>query len=1166
MLYIYKASAGSGKTYNLTKRYLTYLLAEKGGDGHYRLRRFSGSHHQHLLAITFTNKATNEMAARIIKELAILAGMAPEDKKSDYLADFMRDFGATALEIQDAARRALIDLLYDYSYVNISTIDSFFQSVLRLFSRELDIPDNYNVDLDLNHAVTLAVGELFNSLSYRMEPASLAGEEKKYIAGWLENYMETNRKDGNGFNIFSRKSTLFGNLVSEMTHLYDKEEFKGAMEALKTYFADRGAIIRFSNALVRARSHIKEETTRLATGLLAACDPATLNRYWASVLENCLQGNLPGSNTSTTDNVADPEGKLTAIFKAAYIKTGAVTPAAEQQHRDVAARLVSMRDFLPTINNFIKAVNSLGITWMTNEYVESFARDNNLLLLSHATTLLKGIINDSETPFVYERLGYYLDHFLIDEFQDTAPQQWENLRPLITESLGRGNDNLIIGDEKQSIYRFRNSDPQLLGYQVEEQITARFGTPDVVVQEGRLPDERNNWRSAPEIVKFNNSLFASLSNLMADNETSPEAARLLRDTYSNVEQRIHARRSTLPGYVSITTLAETDDMKCPDLSLRKLALDIHRQLTEGRYFPKDIAVLVRTHREGALVISYLLECMSDPSHPLTPFPIISADSLKVDTSLTVRYIVSIMRLLLMPVDDGKEKAATEGKATDAETAEGQAAGGEASTKPRRVRNRLSSFRLARLIKLFRHNSAATDANPFGALVEALDTNRDVTTEQIAAEVDILADMQCHSIPGMVQRIINNYVDPSAVKADNAFVSLFQDLVINYSNRYGHDLRSFLAWWDKNGRFTALVSPDDVNALTVSTIHKAKGLEYPCVHIPFGEFPFVTFKDKELFSIDREALAARLSFPDDPNPLTLAADDVPPVLPILPGDWMDREPLLAARVSDLRSQQLIDRLNMLYVAFTRPTRELIVNTWNGVGGRAENRLHPCLIKAIETAVTGGDWTLPLAEYVAGDRFEIGEPTVNHKTVEPKPLVTPPDPPRPAAGIVAEVKLDNLGPVNLDDPRQYGNFMHGVMSNVRRADDLERAFTRAMRRFYIPVDRRTELKERLAALVNDPEGGRWFQPEVRVINERSISFHDAVRRPDRVVIFPDGSAEVIDYKFVSHLPADLSHDPTHARYKVAVTRYCQGVAVAKGLPGVSGYLWYISPDDTLIVKVN
>lgn len=228
MLQIYKASAGSGKTYNLTKQYIMFLIAEKHDDGLYYLRRKPSSEHSRILAITFTNKATNEMTRRIIKELAILAGMAADDElaelgltpgerhestsKSGYYKDFMNpDTGlhCDTDSLRKAARTALTDLLYDYSYFNVSTIDSFFQSVLRMFTREVELPENYNVELNSTYATAIGVDEMFNSLSYKTIAGTPENVHQKWIKEWLLAYMRNKMANGSSFNMFSRGSALY---------------------------------------------------------------------------------------------------------------------------------------------------------------------------------------------------------------------------------------------------------------------------------------------------------------------------------------------------------------------------------------------------------------------------------------------------------------------------------------------------------------------------------------------------------------------------------------------------------------------------------------------------------------------------------------------------------------------------------------------------------------------------------------------------------------------------------------------------------------------------------------------------------------------------------------------------------------------------------------------
>lgn len=211
MLSIYKASAGSGKTYRLTYEYIVMLLGEKDDNGRYSLYTSGRNHHRAILAITFTNKATDEMKRRIIHELAVLAGREPGwNDDSPYLNDLTALFNCSPRQLTKAASKALDELLYDFGFFNVSTIDAFFQTVLRTFAREAELTGNFELELDKDYVVQLGASALLTTLSNED-----AGESRRSLKmKWVIDYMHSLAREGKSFNIFNRNSNLSPHLSS----------------------------------------------------------------------------------------------------------------------------------------------------------------------------------------------------------------------------------------------------------------------------------------------------------------------------------------------------------------------------------------------------------------------------------------------------------------------------------------------------------------------------------------------------------------------------------------------------------------------------------------------------------------------------------------------------------------------------------------------------------------------------------------------------------------------------------------------------------------------------------------------------------------------------------------------------------------------------------------
>ena len=1185
MLQIYKASAGSGKTYNLTREYIKFLIAVKDEKGRYRLRRHPMSDHSRILAITFTNKATGEMTHRIIKELATLAGMASDDElkelglepadreKSTLSSPYYKDFtnpdtglGCTADELRKAARTALTNLLYDYSYFNVSTIDSFFQSVLRMFTREVELPDNYNVELDNKFAISLGVDEMYTSLNYHTIKDTPENVEQQWVKAWLLEFMKDRMLQGKSFNIFSRSSSNYSELIDELSSVTD-EEFKKRLPLLRPYFADHTRLMKFAAAVARLTDTARDEMKALAARVLETVPDIekNLSTNYVNALRKIVN-NTPLTSDGTIVSAATDPNKA---VKAAARKV--LSDSYQQLCVSAAAAYVRYKSVKSQLDPIRRHVYIFGLISTVMNYIDAYCRDNQLILLNETNNILHGLINDDETPFIYEKLGYYLDHFLIDEFQDTSAMQWENLKPLLMESLSRGNDNLVIGDEKQCIYRFRSSDPRLLGEQVNIDTTERFNTDEIVQLKGIDIVDNSNWRSSPEIVLFNNTLFMDLARQLDDKFGNRPGVLSATRTYTNTIQQIDDRRKTVPGYVKVRMTQpqtpgrkpKTDDateakpVSATDSALDFMLTELRRQLDSG-YEPGDIAILVRGKRDGKRVIDFLLAKMNDPADPLRRFDIISEEAVTLDASRAVRLITSVLRLVSLP------------EFLEADELAVAKARGQHTNDIKRH----DAYRRARLVNRFHFylhlthddGSAYTASEALEAALKDNKTPTDSATDTDETAMKSLLDMECPSLPAIVERIIHAFVPPALKASENLFLSTYQDAVIEFTKRGNHDIRSFLDWWDKGGHRTAITLPADINAVTVMTIHKAKGLEFPCVHIPFAGGDM--FKSESVDWVDFDT--ARFA--------EIGIDEtiVPPAMPLAITKAMTESDLYGRSCADIVAQTNIDELNVNYVAFTRPTRELIVNcsaakegTFSKLVENAFMTLDDSRIDSLGITDVSRQWVMTLADRYADNILTIGEPTTpvrSNSKKAPRPMLelkrytTAPDLKR----MTARTQPDALEPFDPTSQRHLGNFMHAVMSLIMTPDDLDNAMKRQVYRHRMREPLASQLKQRLHMALTNQAAARWFGDFTRVITERPISNNGRDTRIDRVVWLPDGTIEVVDYKFVDRLPSSFDDNDTHRKYIRQVKGYCNSIR-GNTHARVNGYIWYIGPDDNMIVKI-
>ena len=475
MLTIYKASAGSGKTYTLALEYIKTLLGIKLADGSYRLNGAVpprlANRHRNILAITFTNAATTEMKSRIIREISRLAAHPGGDTpESAYAGPLTAAFGCSRESLRKAAEAALSELLNDYSGFNVSTIDSFFQTVLRTFAREIDHQGDYELALDRLDIIRQSISLMLDRLNYEPD------RSHRRLFAWVRSFMLENLGQGKSYNIFDRGGNILSDLASAMDGAMD-EKFQNMSQQMARYLADSTLADAFCRKIDEAvgaqRKMAAAAAARFMEAAAAAGVDSTLNssvaaraRDIASSPEtiNARTFTLKAVKTLVDDGEPlAPADVLKADIRRKLEKSDPATAVAiAEAATDMFRSAWNAFGRCRILTRMAQGTVNLQFIGMVQGILGEFLRENNTMLISDTGELLARIISDAEMPFIYERLGMKLTNLLIDEFQDTSHMQWHNLRPLVANALAEDSDNLIIGDVKQAIYRFRNSDPSLI--------------------------------------------------------------------------------------------------------------------------------------------------------------------------------------------------------------------------------------------------------------------------------------------------------------------------------------------------------------------------------------------------------------------------------------------------------------------------------------------------------------------------------------------------------------------------------------------------------------------------------------------------------------------------------------------------------------------------------
>lgn len=1088
MLSIYKASAGSGKTFTLTYRYIKLLLGSKGSDGKYRLAPHDHENHRHILAVTFTNKATEEMKSRIVHELAVLGDLEPGwNRPSPYLHMLMTDLDCSETELKAAAADSLVKLLFDFTFFQVSTIDSFFQTILRTFAHDLDLTGNYEVDLDTTKVIAAAVRELFDSL--RSDPGST---ESRRITMWIWQYLRGLFSQGKSTNIFNRSSATYREIVRLICSL-SNEQFTLHHDAMMDYMrADKLPML--AQALTDAEKLTSEETAEKCRKALHAIESRGYDGASKLKVNNNLLNLLhaflsEGTCNTTGKTLANACADIRAAYGAPLKKHLDANPDSELDST-LSEACTALRDGVPRMRLLTTMRSNLfvlGIMERVYFHIEQYHNDNNTMLLSDASGMLRTILTDGNVPFVFDRVGVWLDHFLIDEFQDTSRLQWDNLRPLLAEAQGSGHDSLIIGDEKQCIYRFRFSDPTLL----QKQVLADFGSNARI--EGDTPEGNTNWRSSADVVRFNNALFATLA-----------AEAGFSGIYGNVNQKVSPKHASHRGYVQTNAIEAATVAGFESVAFDNMYREISRQIASG-YRACDIVVLTRFNTEATRVISYLMDRMaSDPA--LSHLRIISDDAMLVVSSPAVRIIISVMRYMAL--------------------SETEPDGSDTGSYRRR-------HDLAAMINRYNYIAGHTD-DPETALRQALGNTNTISSE---LEPDI-NDMTCYSVPSLVERIISRYISPALAREQNMFISAFQDVVLEYFSFGTGNLRSFLRWWDERGRLSTVSSAFDKDALRVMTIHKSKGLEFKCVHIPEADWDTIRFKGYEWFDT---------SMITDIDPALL-----PPLLPLKPDKSMTGT-YFEGQYSARCAEQVLDELNVLYVAFTRAVDELIVSYSPTMTDALP--AGALLDGALHSICTGENGTA--TQRVAHDGINVSTVTFGTPTTATEDSNEPPATLDPVEDMTMSAyysldREDLWAEIDMDrseqrsEARERGIMLHDVLSHVRTPSMLHKAIMRQVRKGAIPKEESAAIETFLSRELGRPEVKPWFEDTRHVVMEREVVFPQSPsQRPDRVVWRSDGFTDVIDYKF------GAEH---HGKYSSQVRGYMKTL-IERGESNVRGFLWYL-----------
>jgi len=1080
-LKLYKASAGSGKTYTLALEYIKELLL--GGADSYR----------HILAVTFTKDATGEMKERILSDLYGLAfGIA--DSKGFLLSikEALKEAGRPMDEIliRKKAGEMLDAIIHDYSRLYITTIDSFFQKILRNLARELGRGSKFNLEM--------------NSAKVRMDAVSRMIEnahQNPQLLQWLTTYVENKlEQDGNW---------RFKDDVYRFSACIYDEFFQEHETVLRKQLNENPSILsdiknRHYALLQKCKSFFKE-TYRQVIELLNENHLDTSDffqkgfvfKFWKNLAEK-QQGDIG----KTIENLlTDAESWSTKSHK----RRNEIIILAENSLMDLLSETVSVLQKQDTSKLILGNIHQLGLIWYITEEISILNAENNSFMLSDTALFLHRMIDASDSPFIYEKIGAEIRHVMIDEFQDTSRLQWSNFKVLLSDILANNRFSMIVGDVKQSIYRWRNGDWRILNQAGDE----------LAVSEQSLDF---NYRSEKQVVAFNNDFFSEAGRILND-KCREELFDSIDSPFSmaynaeNVNQKTPEKADS--GYVSIDFLqdGETENYKEAVLSnvLEKIQLLQRTGIRAG-----DICILVRYNNQIRGIADYFSSQKAD--YPdLTAgnyLNIISNEAFQLNSSLSIRIIIEALKTIAYPDDP------------------------------------VNNANLAYLLKNTCHPALDAGTPEELKIADLRFAMPSMTTDTPA----LATDAKATAMP-LLELIsyLYRFYGLEKIEGQSAYLFFFFDAVTDYLKTHPADAHSFLSFWDEELSQKTIPAGEGIEGVRAMTIHKAKGLQFHTVLVPYCTWELnpknssIVWCGRKEGYYDLELLPVNYS---DKMKNTVFSEEYRQETAL---SWLDNLNLLYVAFTRAEQNLIIFGKNKKQLT----SLENIKNVSDLLQWIIPDKI---LVIPYSTPVIPRLTREPLNN--TAFHYETGAPTnirkVKEETANPLKQV----PPHLFVDFLSTEFLEGKSIfkqsnqsrefIRSESPARekyitHGNVMHALFAAIHIPDDIDKAVERFVSDGIILPGEKETYKDKIRSYIQNPQVSDWFSEKYTIYPEFSIIVNESgtitTKRPDRILI-SDDSTLVIDYKF----------GEPHRSHEKQMKEYLT-ILQTMNYPNVKGFLWYV-----------
>jgi ATP-dependent helicase/nuclease subunit A len=1088
---LFRSSAGSGKTYNLAREYLA--LALKYPDNYKR-----------ILAVTFTNKSTNEMKTRIVKQLSAIA---EGDTSSDVAVFLEKKLGFGHEQLQDRAKEVLTRILHGYSFFAVSTIDSFFQRIIAAFTREIGLSGGYSIELEQDKVLTEVVDQLYQEIADNTE-----------LRNWLVRYSESNVEENKSWDV--RKD-----LIDRGSDLL-KEDYQKVFAKIKECFDTDTDKVDFIKKLREKRAIIENTLRKYGGEALDMMDQYSLGIDDFSQKKSGVGGYFEKLNNKIIDKPNSYVVNAIEDKEKWYPKN---SPRKEDILRaldnGLYDQLIKINDYYQEnkrVYNSILAVHPLfygfAILLEMEDLLTNYRQENRLILVSDLTRFLRKIVGNNDTPFIYEKTGSVFQHFLIDEFQDTSSFQWENFRPLVDNALAQNKLCLAVGDVKQSIYRWRGGDWRIITRDLKTDI----GDSRIEIKE-----LDTNWRSLPVIVDFNNYIFrnapTTISSLLTNKQEASENDELrirsreniqtILDAYSDAVQKV-AEKNINKGIEGIVQIRFFEDDKEMDLGWKEKVLEkipeIMESIQDQGVNIADIAFLVREKKDGARVANYLMDYQnSERAKPGYSYEVISSESLFLLSSHAIRIIINAMQLLYNSGD------------------------------------KVALYNILHYQYLLGHPDQL-DLYKVYPLIAEKDLEDPEWSGFLPGEfLTRFQDLGSYSLHDLTEELIRIF-NLNTYPGEFAFLMTFQDTLQEYHKNGRGDLEDFLGWWQENGSEKSIQASDGLEAARILTIHKSKGLQFKAVIIPFCDWDLDHSRNNPTLWCHSE------------DPLFQSAGYLPVKYSSKLVNTLFEEDYYLEQV-----MTYMDNLNLLYVAMTRAEEALYVfghqpkiETNGSITIKKSGDLLYSLLTGFdnekEEKETDFVWDEAQKQFSIGD-LKSGEVSSISGTVHlMDEYITG------SWASKIQIRKDESGYFESAEKKEirskinYGLIMHDILSRVIHKNQLESALKRSIIEGSINQNDKKSLQDKIERLWDNPVIDDWFSGNWQVKTEVPVLPKTGdLYRLDRVMIKGD-VAIVVDYKTGSPTNTD----------KEQVYTYIQ-LLRDMGYKEVEGYLLLIEKNELLKV---